>query len=329
MRPRLQILIVFVMSAALAAGSLQSADDDSALLARCADHASLRKEGPFFLQASLTFTSGKKTTSGDLRLFWMNESKWREEINLGSYHEVRVGGEAQVWRERKSDDLPQAIWQLRGLLSMDRNAIPGSQESVGDVRNYKADTGETRCVQIVNGIWKSQREICIDPANLVIVHERETQQGITVERHYSDAKKAGARQFPAKWISKVGDAELVVRVDRLILRPPLPPELFTPLPTVRATPGCLVPDEPPELMRKVSPDFRSLNARAEGKSAIFFYGTIEQDGSVSITKGLGNNDSWANQSAMEALRQWKYKPARCQGKPVPVQSFFRVQLDPY
>lgn len=74
---------------------------------------------------------------------------------------------------------------------------------------------------------------------------------------------------------------------------------------------------PPEVIQKVEPDYPldAREQRLEGK--VILQIVVGEDGSVTDVKVLRSIEL-LDQAAVEAVRQWKYKPATKAGRPVPV-----------
>ena len=89
--------------------------------------------------------------------------------------------------------------------------------------------------------------------------------------------------------------------------------------------GCVTP---PRLGRRVSPEFpRAARASREGGS-VTLGAIVEKDGTVgevtvveSTNRGLGFEEA-----AVEAVKKWRFKPARIGGKPVRFYIMERVDI---
>ncbi len=79
---------------------------------------------------------------------------------------------------------------------------------------------------------------------------------------------------------------------------------------------------PPVLVRKVEPVYPAAARSAAQKGKVIVQCVIEEDGTVSRVKILKSEAPSLDKSVVDAVRQWRYKPATLQGKPVPV--FFTV-----
>ncbi len=73
------------------------------------------------------------------------------------------------------------------------------------------------------------------------------------------------------------------------------------------------------LIKKVQPNYpaQALTMRLQGQ--VELQATINKDGSVSNLKVL-NGESILSRAALDAVRQWKYKPYYLNGEPVEIQT---------
>jgi protein TonB len=75
--------------------------------------------------------------------------------------------------------------------------------------------------------------------------------------------------------------------------------------------------ELPELIRKVEPVWPSGIPR-KGSRSVMLQAMIEKDGTVGEIKVIATDDNRVSESAIRAVKQWKYKPARQNGEPIAI-----------
>jgi TonB family protein len=79
----------------------------------------------------------------------------------------------------------------------------------------------------------------------------------------------------------------------------------------------LEPVEAPILRKRVAPRYPSLPLAALWEGWVSFQLVIDRDGNV-VEARILHSDPMFDEAALEAVRQWKYEPARLDGKPVSV-----------
>jgi protein TonB len=73
----------------------------------------------------------------------------------------------------------------------------------------------------------------------------------------------------------------------------------------------------PQLLKQVAPQFPAFARQMHIQSdRVVLNGTVEKDGSVSNIKVVRGKQVFV-QNAMNAVKQWKYKPAELNGEPTP------------
>ena len=74
---------------------------------------------------------------------------------------------------------------------------------------------------------------------------------------------------------------------------------------------------------------RSTQKTADGssKSGVMILAVISDTGSVCSAKIIHGPDDTTNKKALEAVRKWRFEPARKDGKPVPVSVRVMVTID--
>jgi TonB family protein len=82
----------------------------------------------------------------------------------------------------------------------------------------------------------------------------------------------------------------------------------------------------PEIVKKIEPVYPAYarDHRISGK--VVLQATVMKDGSVHFVHILKSTDPSLNDAAVEAVRQWRYKPALKHGAAVPVQYTIRVDF---
>jgi protein TonB len=74
----------------------------------------------------------------------------------------------------------------------------------------------------------------------------------------------------------------------------------------------------PVLLQKVSPDYPQVARRAGLGGRVTVRAVIAPDGSVETVEVYASSNPLFNDAAVDAVRQWRYRPASMNGKPVRV-----------
>ena len=81
----------------------------------------------------------------------------------------------------------------------------------------------------------------------------------------------------------------------------------------------------PQLIKKVEPPYPELARRSKIQGVVILEAVITKEGNVEEVKVLRSLHPMMDQAAVNAVKQWKYKPAMLNGKPVKV--YFTVTVN--
>jgi TonB family protein len=281
----------------------------------------LRGDGgkPFLFRATVTIQRGKQQSAGEYGLNWWSGERWQETVKLADFGRGREGVQGGYWQSRTVDYQPEAIFDMD--LALDPAAILrlGSNEAIVKLSEDKNHGNALSCVGIgKKQIWKT---LCFEQSSGRLVR---VQMGIPDERtiEYSDFKSLldfspdGGKQFPGTITvaHKVGDP-LKISVTKIS-------SLTTAAPDVAKGPqsefwlGC-EDASVPIVDKQTFPRYPQDSKLNHEQGVVVLFARIEADGSVTHLKPLSNSPALLTQSAMDAVSQWKYKPALCGGTPVP------------
>ena len=74
----------------------------------------------------------------------------------------------------------------------------------------------------------------------------------------------------------------------------------------------------PVLVKKVEPAYPDVARRARIEGKVTLQAVVQTNGDVGEVSVLASTNPMFNESAIAAVRQWKYKPALQNGRPVAV-----------
>jgi protein TonB len=80
----------------------------------------------------------------------------------------------------------------------------------------------------------------------------------------------------------------------------------------------------PELIKKIEPPYPEVARRTKLEGVVVLEAVITKTGSVEEVKVLRALNPTLDQAALNAVKQWKYKPATLNGRPVKV--YFTVTV---
>jgi TonB family protein len=328
---RLALIVCLLCPALLRA---QAKSDYAALLQKAADLEDLRSPGnpSFQLEANLLFTdiAGKKFP-GTYNLLWSSPDEWREEIHLGPYTRIRVGGPRRYWQQRSIDfELPH-VFELSDMLDF-ASLLRLEAQSPNGKRKSRNDRGEeSNCVEFQVRKHFPDSEICIDSSSGLLKSEKtgsggaETLPAMT-SREYSDFTKFGGKVFPKSIRGMAGKNPLIeFSVTHLGLLDHPDAASFAPPPGAQPWATCESPaGNTNELIQQPMPIYPEASKRNHVQGNVVIYAVIGEDGATLNLKLIEAPDKDLASSALTAVSKWRYTPKVCNGIPIALEDFIRV-----
>ena len=269
----------------------------------------------FTMKAAVKIDNQGESLAGKYLLLWNGPDQWREEIAFPGFHEVRVGGSGTVATKRDVDFLPLRIHQLQRVLGYGEDGLTlREDEKIKQVHARKVNKVEARCLEITSK--ENSREVCVNPLT-----------GGPVRDHpFFDEGRAPIETivFPHT-LSYREEKKPVVEVEVTDIRvgEHLPSSSFgVPAGAVSAA-SCMNPSEG-RLIKKVPPLYPNSEKLAHREGTIAIYALIGADGSPRNLRIIESVSSGLDAASLDAVRQWRYEPYRCQGTPVSQETVIQV-----
>lgn len=312
--------LVAIFALGSSASQTSAIDEARALLDRARDLTDIRSVGQLYLSASFTIKRFDGTYSGKYQLFWVNEQKWRDEVVMGKYAQIRIGAGENVYQTRTLSDptgFAASVIQLVSLTS-DLQIWPG-ETIVGIRPNKKNQIGaELKCVVLHNAAGVKYDAACVDPS----LGKPITSRGGHVS--YSSFISVSDKIFPRD----IESTHVSLHVNQLILTSKFPPKSFD-LPadaevvdyasgitpslitrvqrTTRA-PGCYS-SIPAQVIKPHDPVWPEIAIAATNSGIVWANVNIGSSGAASIV--LARGEPMFVPPVKEALLKQAYAPAQC------------------
>jgi TonB family protein len=266
-----------------------------------------RMEGSF----QITPKKGGKEIEGSYSEVWVSSAKWRREVQTDSFHRVEVVVGAKKWLMDSGAGSVYAVVDPSLTLTFPRVA---REPEISKVSERQIDSAKVICTQ--SKTQGSKSNDCVDPGTGVfLVHETLSQFGSTSPHHtctYRNYEKFGDRLFPRVLRCSSGVGENVqLTIAKLILEPSPDEALFARPPDAVEIGNCPTVITRPETVHTLYPAY-------PGNVTVVLSTIIGEDGSPrdsKIARSAGKN---FDQAALDALRNWRFKPATCDGSPIAV-----------
>ena len=271
-----------------------------------------------------------KSVPGQYVVTWISPSRWKEELEIATYKRIRVHDSKGYWQKSTQSFQPEIIFQLDSMLNFDTVLRIGTKQSLGKVKTRNKDGVRQKCTEVK---WNTgtERILCFDGANSTLLTTEyptsENQHSPDISKvEYSSFSKLGDKYIPYQ-VRAFRDRTAVVTAKVTDITPitESDPASFTPLANSEFWPQC-DDMQSPELANRVPPIYPT-KARFNGEQGrVVFYAVIETDGTLSQLTLIQRATPALESAALDAVRQWRYKPAACSSVPIRVETSIPVSF---
>lgn len=279
---------------------------------------------PFHLSVNFSFIDKKlDPTHGTYNEIWISNTQWRRDTTVGDLHRVEIAQGKKLWL-LESGNLPRQALRVADLL---RVAPHASQLHVASIIDRKDNQPPEDCVIMSAGPRQGKFAFCFEKRSGMMIEKVSPEIRPRNSGDYSCLYDK-FRQFETFWfpneIACYQDRHHDIDVDVTELSEEKSPDLaqFTPPPGAVELANCLSPIVPPKAVSTNSialpPDFTS-DQTAEVELVVDTHGKPED---VQILQSGGKR---TDEEAVATIRNWRFKPATCDGEAVPFQ--IRMNLD--
>jgi len=323
--PVLALVIAALFTSTLA--NDKKDDDAKALVQRAMNASAIREEGsaPFRLKANVkVIHDDGSILEGTYTETWVSNTRWRKEIVLGEFRRTQVVAGRKMWNSATSNVLPEHLADISA--TFDPWFLLSGSWKADKFEDRQVDGKAAHCFRAKRS-RSGVSELCFESATGVLtativpvqLGDRNV-EGLCLYRGY---QPLGDRVVPTSY-SYFEDKKprLQAQILELKLHPPLDDSLFAPLPDAKELVHCPTRAQPPVPVHNVAPDL----TRNSGVVRISL--VVGVDGRPHDLQVASSLDPASDNSALEAVRQWKFKPAICEGEPIEVQIAIDIDFRP-
>jgi len=295
-----------------------SAEDKKEIGQRLLDNAQklsdIRAEGSHAFRMEVKFRitskSPAKETEGKYAEIWVSKVKWHREVETPSFHRLEVGLSpySSSYLDSGSDQ-PDTLSD-RMLLR-----FPQSSPEIRDVSEGEVSGVKTTCVESKE--LGAKNLDCVDPSTGVFLLREIHYHGSGVETcSYRDYQKFRELMFPRSvhCVKKPGD-EIELTIATLAAETAPDESLFAKPPGAVEIGHCPSRVTPPKLTYNPEPKYPAHGQENVTAVLSTVVGVEGKPGDLRVTNSAGKD---FDQSALDAVRLWTFKPAICEGVPIPV-----------
>jgi TonB family protein len=298
-----------------------------ALMIQAANAASdLSSIGPYKLEAAIVWNRGTSDERMARLGLYQDHERFRWELRSGSYGEINVVLGNRSYRSRSApgrlpalQGVPESyqIWRV-SLSPLDKLGEPFKMELQGVQANCLAVASEDNTYRY-----------CFDPSKNLLIESARTEpkkpKGPAIqETQYLDYQEIEGKLFPHAIRYLTPDKSPVEIKNIQVTRTQLEAGVFAIPANAREFETC---DDMQlaRLTKRAEPAYPQMARIAHIQGDVYFSAIIGTDGKLQDIKALSGHPILI-QSALDAIREWRYRPAACGADLVAVETELRFQF---
>jgi TonB family protein len=284
----------------------------------------------FRLKATFSFI-GKDldTVQGTYSEVWVSSSQWWRETVVNDHRRVEVGGPNRRWQLDTTLDFPEIARRLPDLA----NVFPSSTSKFDfdSINQDSAGMKTAECAITKPDSRGNRHAFCFDDQSGALFEkvapEMRPKHIATFSCVYGVFRKFGDFQFPRE-VSCFEDKhhKIDANVVELSFEPSPDAELFKPPPGATERDECLGKGTPPFAQSRPEPSYPGDRGGIGGTVVLLL--VVDRNGKpqeleVALSAGKDFDDH-----ALAAVGRWKFRPATCDGVPIPMEIAVEVDFHP-
>jgi TonB family protein len=302
----------------------------ASMIERAKQLSDIRAEGAPAFRLKLNFKAIKEEGSvleGTYTEVWASKTQWRRETVVGDFRRTEVAAGQKRWLLESSKTLPERIGDLPAISEIGRFRPEAWKPE--KIENRKLNGLSARCVETEpevragfhvatsrdSGSVGEVSALCFDRSSGVLVAEIEPVHMVNgigdTSCLFSDYQKFGDRVLARSYeCVEDGHPRLEARIVELVAEPNPDPELFARPNGARESTRCPDPIRPPRVVHQAEPD------TPVGSGVVAITMSIGIDGAPHGLSVVSSPNPKLEKAALEAVRQWRFRPATCDREPV-------------
>lgn len=315
------------------------ADDAAALKDRlhaAEKESSLNAEDvkPFYLKLSVQLfdAKGKPSEQGTVEVYWKSAESQKRVYTFPSYAATEVRVASQMFRTAKTNPPPEPVALL--VEQMLHPMAKASQIDASEPQMQKVTLGKAPldCIMLARSIGESAAipmglfpTYCFDAGSSVLrvtsnyggevvlrnvtstFQQRHVAMDVVVSEKQVEAAEGNLDKLEQR---DIGDADLATDG--------LPPTVDP----VRVSAGVVAG----LMISKTDPIYPAMAKARHVQGTVILHAIIAKDGHIQDLRVISSPDSDLSIAALDAVRQWRYKPYTLLGDPVDVETTINVNF---
>jgi TonB family protein len=280
----------------------------------------IRSTGPFLMTAKISAGLPNRKVEGKYRFVWVSEERWREDAIIGPDYVVNIRDGVNLFARASSRTAEFILEPFQALRNYGTNdGIPDGipADAKWDHKNIRGN--KVGCFEWRMGKYREE-SVCLKDG-LIAGND---------ESWFGDFRAIRGEKYPFRWDGKQANPAIVYSagVEAISALGDVPNDLFHVDDTFRKSRA----DCPSRISsgasaaNKISgknPSYPPIAKQNHVQGTVVIRATIDDNGSLADIEAIIGPPR-LREAALEAVKDWKYIPATCGGKSVPVDTTIRV-----
>lgn len=310
------------------------------LLAKARNAVSLSAAGPFKLEADVALDQPDgETGKGTYTLDWAAPGRFREEIHIPGYDEIKIASGTTLYRKRNLDYTPLRVFELEDLMNIpgaldqlqeDFSAVVRSAEAAAAAgKKNKFEPPQLEMTSEPSGFAKAEcfsfpfagPELCVDLKHAWPLKIQRSGDASWDTIEYARYRRLKLAYLPRQRRYLEGSKTVVeINVRHVAASPQFAPSTFIPPAGAEHVAWCdnLVPAK----RKPFKPPFPA--AWKDFPAPEILYGLVGADGSLHKVVILGTAGPSADADVRKLASVIRFAPATCAGQPVESETDFAL-----
>ena len=260
---------------------------------------------------------------GTFTEWWICSDRWRRETEVGGSRHLEIATEPnKIWLQDVGAELPEQVRRLPSLVAI--TPPPGSKQQFDSIVPPVTNEPEIECAVTIDPIRKEKGAFCFHTSNGVVIQKIEPiSLGRRVAAYrcdYGAFRLFGQQTYPREMACLVeGHKKIDVKVVELSAQATMDPGLFTPPADAAEVDTC------PGKYKMPKPKSTEMNVSSLKEGTVTAEFVIDLKGNTKNVRVAHTGGKDLDDRAVQAVRTWRFSPATCDGRPIPVKS--AVELD--
>lgn len=306
-----------------------------AMLKRARELSDIRTSNAPGFRLTATFTFAGKDLiqeEGTFTEVWVSSSRSRRETVVKNLHRVEVVGPTRRWLLEGGDDFPERAVRV----ATEMRFLPASDAKFdfASIQDHPEKDPPYQCAVTKHGSHQEVSGFCFDKKSGILIENAfpelrpsklaDPLRPVEHTCSYGSFQRFGNFWFPHQmecW--EDGHKEISLQVTELSAESSPDPSLFIPPADAVELANCRGALVPPKAVSTPEPRLPSVT---DTPSRVFLSLIVDTKGHPQNIKVVDNGgEKSRNSAAIETARAWRFKPATCDGEPVPFP--LKLELD--